>query len=127
MRRLLIPSVPVVAVLATVLASGSCETVPAPQQTPTAAASGGLYSCAAGQDGKGTRRVRVRASAAGTLTLDLGHGVVETLRPVPGTNGATFANPLWAWRAGTPDSTLTDIENIDTSPCHPASDAASGA
>ena len=112
---------------ASLLALGGC-TEPATQSVVTA--DNGFYDCSAGPAGGDNNReadrfVQLhRDPASGQLGLNFGSGRAQLLDPVAATGGNLFSNSSYAWRLGTDNAVLTDVENVRTYACRRVSDAA---
>jgi hypothetical protein len=58
--------------------------------------------------------------AGDRIALDLGRGNTQYLDPVAGGGGRLFANANYGWRIADARSVLTDVQNIRTYNCDPA-------
>lgn len=120
-RRLSIP-------IGLALLLGGCAPSPKLGASRGGAAPPGLYECRASEGSTevspaAVRRVSARwAPDGGALTLDVGRGRGEVLRPLRESAGRVFAGTTYAWRGGDPVSTLTDLAAMLTHDCRPATD-----
>lgn len=66
------------------------------------------------------RRSVTLEQSEGGIALQLGPGDTQHLDPVAGGGGRLFANASYGWRIADTRSVLTDIQNVRTYNCDPA-------
>ena len=77
-----------------------------------------------GGDGGRKRVVGIFPDPKGEkVSLNLGHGQVQTLSLVQSATGRFYSNALWAWKPGNAVAYLTDIQDINVQPCRPVDPA----
>lgn len=99
--------------------AGLAKPTPVPRSVQT-----GSYDCTPA-DRSGVRHLTIAVASdlnGRDLDLKLEPRRQFILSPLGGASGRLYSSPLYAWRAGSDMSVLTDVENIQTYNCRPLGD-----